>query len=171
MTEFEEAEEKSKSQVKRELIALQKLGQHLMALPDKALAKLPLTDKFREAITHGKTLRMGALARQLKHIGKLMRDEQVEEIHAALELQQQPHQAEVQSFHEVESWRDALLAGDDGQLEQLCIRFPQLDRQHCRQLVRNANKEQLQNKPPKAARALFQYLKQLVDSAGNDSGN
>jgi ribosome-associated protein len=38
---------------------------------------------------------------------------------------------------------------------------PDVDRQHLRQLVRNAIRERDQEKPPKAARALFRYLREL----------
>jgi len=38
------------------------------------------------------------------------------------------------------------------------------DRQQLRQLVRNANKESQQNKPPKASRLLFKYLKELQEA-------
>ncbi|HHJ81221.1 MAG TPA: DUF615 domain-containing protein, partial [Candidatus Tenderia electrophaga] len=39
---------------------------------------------------------------------------------------------------------------------------PEADRQHLRQLMRSAKKESERNKPPRAARELFQYLKQLL---------
>jgi ribosome-associated protein len=54
-----------------------------------------------------------------------------------------------------------LLDGDDEAINQAVSRFPAADRQHLRQLVRNAHKELQQEKPPKSARLLFQYLKDL----------
>jgi len=41
--------------------------------------------------------------------------------------------------------------------------------QHLRTLIRNARKEQAENKPPKAYREIFQILKQL--QAASRSGN
>ena len=41
---------------------------------------------------------------------------------------------------------------------------PDLDRQHLRQLVRNAIRERDQEKPPKSARALYRYLRDLRES-------
>ena len=168
MDETEEIEEKSKSQIKRELLALQKLGRELVDLPDKALQKLLLSDRTRAAVVHARQLKMGALARQLKHIGKLMRDENVDAIQQALTVHRQPHEEEVKALHAIETRRDALLAGNDEQIGQLCQQFPNIDRQHLRQLVRNALKEQSLNKPPKAARALFQYLKEMMNEVKNE---
>ncbi|MGL5310141.1 MAG: DUF615 domain-containing protein, partial [Plesiomonas shigelloides] len=37
------------------------------------------------------------------------------------------------------------------------------DRQHLRNLVRSALKEKADNKPPKAYREIFQYLKELAE--------
>ena len=164
--ETEDSPEKSKSQVKRELLALQDLGRELVNLAPKALQKVPLTEKTRGAIIQARQLRMGALARQLKHIGKLIRDEDVDRIRAVLDQESLPHQVEVEAFHEVETWRDGLIAGVDGLFEQLCGRFPGLDRQHLHQLIRESKKEQALNKPPKSSRALFRYLNELSEESG-----
>ena len=79
-------------------------------------------------------------------------------IRTALNELQQPHIEEVDAFHEVERWRDQLLRDDYDLLDELVNRFVNVDRQHVRQLIRNARKEQKQNKPPKSARLLFKYL-------------
>ncbi len=39
--------------------------------------------------------------------------------------------------------------------------FPKIDRGHLSQLIRNARKEAELNKPPKSARALFRFLRDL----------
>jgi ribosome-associated protein len=67
----------------------------------------------------------------------------------------------VREFQRLEQWRDRLLTGDEEVLNELASHFPQADRQHLRQLVRNAAREREQHKPPKSARALFQYLSEL----------
>lgn len=164
MYDTEENQKKSKSQIKRELLALQDAGRELVDLPIKALDQIPLSDPLRDAVLQAKTLKKTALKRQLKHIGGLMRHEDVEAIRKAMAVQRLPHEKEVKEFHEVESWRDALLAGDNTLVDKLGKRFSNIDHQYLRQLVRNARKEQGLNKSPKSARALFRYLKQLADS-------
>lgn len=81
-----EFEKPSKSQRKRDMIALQKIGETLVALPTTQLAKIPLEEKLLEAILVAKTLKShGAIRRQLQYIGKLMRDADVSLIEKALD--------------------------------------------------------------------------------------
>jgi ribosome-associated protein len=82
-------------------------------------------------------------------------------IRKALNNVQQPHRDEVKAFHEVEQWRDQLLQGDQVLLDGLVNKFVNVDRQYIRQLIRNAKKEQEQNKPLKSARLLFKYLTEI----------
>ena len=161
MLDTEEKQDKSKSQIKREMLALQELGRELVGLSNKFLRQVPMTDSLQEAVLETKQLKKEVLRRQIKHIGALMRDEDSAAIRKALATMRQPHLEEVNEFHEVEGWRDTLLAGDDDLLDELSRRFDDMDRQHLCQLIRNAKKEQALNKPPKSARALFRYLKMV----------
>jgi len=90
--------------------------------------------------------------------------EDVAALRAALAGELQPHAEEVAALHEAERWRDQLLSADEGQLATLVERFPDCDRRHLRQLVRNAKKERDLDKPPRSARKLFRYLRQLAAS-------
>jgi ribosome-associated protein len=64
----------SKSARKREYIALQKLGEELIALKEPDLDSLPLDDRLREAVMEARQIKAhGALRRQKQYIGKLMR--------------------------------------------------------------------------------------------------
>jgi ribosome-associated protein len=64
----------SKSARKREYIALQKLGEELIALKESDLDSLPLDDRLREAVMEARQIKAhGALRRQKQYIGKLMR--------------------------------------------------------------------------------------------------
>ena len=161
MTETDTEERKSKSQIKREMQALRDLGKQLIELPESKLDKIPLPDRLREAVLAAKRFKREALRRQIQHIGVLIREVDADVIHRALDSLARPHREEVQAFHEVERWRDALIDGDNALLEELAKRFEMADRQQMRQLVRNAIKERERNKPPKSARALFQYLSDL----------
>ena len=57
--------DKSKSQIKRELLALDPLTEELMALPDKQLNGLGLSDNLLAALRPARALKRGALKRQL----------------------------------------------------------------------------------------------------------
>ncbi len=160
-------DKKSKSQVKRELMALQKLGKDLIEMKGKGLNDLPLSDVMRNAILHARTLTRGALKRQLQFIGGLMVREDVEAITKQLNNQLQPIKQEVDAFHQVESWRDGLIAGEVGLLDELIDQYEKLDRQYLTQLIRNAKKEREQQKTPKSARLLFDYLSSLSEGASS----
>lgn len=173
MTEFyeddalePEDESKSKTQIKREMDALQDLGKRLIALKPDQLAKLELTDKLRLALAeaHRHTAR-GALKRHMSYVGKLMRDQDVKRIQQYVDLLDSGSQAHNQHFHQIERWRDRLLTGRADELELFMLAYPDADRQHLRQLVRQANRETEQNKPPAAARKLFKAIRILADDA------
>lgn len=68
-------------------------------------------------------------------------------------------------MHALERRRDKLLV-DDKALTVLLEENPELDVQHLRTLIRNARKEQAENKPPKAFREIFQILKQIESKKG-----
>jgi len=161
--EFDEPEEKSKSQIKRELQALRDLGKELLDLPIKDLNKLDLSERLYEALLKAENMTKTALKRQIGFIGGLMVHEEHDEIKQNIEKIKKSHNGEKKQFHQLEQWRDALLAGDNAVITELREQFDMLDVQHIRQLVRNANKEaspENSAKPPKSARLLFKYLQE-----------
>ena len=152
----------SKSQRKREAHALQALGESLVKLNKSALSQIPLSDDLRNAIEEAQHLsQRGALKRQLQYIGKLMRQSDVEPIRDAYEKVTNSYREDVEHHHQLEQWRDRLLTEGDAALEQLLIEHAELDRQHLRQLIRSAKQEAAKGKPPKTARELFRYLRQI----------
>jgi ribosome-associated protein len=155
----------SKSQRKRDSHALQDLGSELVKLPVADLDKLPLEEDLRQAILEAKRIKQhGALKRQLQFIGKLMRNSDADVIREAYQRLINPFREDIRHFHLLEQWRDRLLRDGDDALQELLQDYPDIDRQHIRQLIRTANKERKANKTPRAARELFQYLKTLMTS-------
>jgi ribosome-associated protein len=78
----------SKSSRKRAATSMQKLGEYLVSMREQDRGPLPLSEALREAIAEARRLtRRGALARQFQYIGKLMREEDVPAIEAALDAQ------------------------------------------------------------------------------------
>ena len=154
-------DEKSKSRIKRELLALQDLGRELTQLSEKYLVKLPLSQALCEEVRNARRMSRSALQRQLRYIGGLLPNENVEAIRQALYEVLHPTRDDVEAFHQIENWRDELLAGGEPEIDAALARFPSADRQHLRRLVRNARKEQVENTPPKSARLLFKYLREL----------
>ena len=76
----------SKSAMKREHLARQKLGEELITLHDADLRSLPLEEDLLEAVVDARGMKShGALRRQKQYIGKVMRHVDPEPIRAALE--------------------------------------------------------------------------------------
>lgn len=147
----------SKSQRKRDMLALQEMGETLVNLPAAQLAKMPLEPALAKAIHEARLLKShGAIRRQLQYIGKLMRQIDPTPIQTALAGIAMQSQQSKAKFHQVERWRDRLIAEDDSALQVFFDQHPDCDRQQLRQLVRNAKKS------PKATTELFRYLKTLL---------
>lgn len=144
--------EKSKTQVKRELHALVDLGERLTTLKADVLAKLPLTDALRKALAEApKHTANIARKRHILFIGKLMRDQDQEAILVLLDQLDASTRQYNERFHNLERWRDRLIAGDDADLEKFVIEYPDADRQQLRSLIRQAQHEVARNKPPAPA--------------------
>lgn len=155
---------KSKTQLKNESQELHKLGQTLVGLGPAALGKIPMDDELAESIALAQKInkKKDGYRRQLQFLGKLLRARDTSDIERALLEIQLSHHKSNQKFHQLESTRDDLLNGGDDAINALLNLHPDLDRQKLRQLVRQAVKQKDQNKPPKAAREIFQYLKDTI---------
>ena len=164
---FEDDEEFviSKSSIKRDLQALRDLGKELVDQPPAVLKKLPISEDLLSNLLQAKKFSKKALKRQLQHIGVIIREEDSETIRKALDRIYKPKKEDVKAFHKIEKWRDGLIAGEDGLLNEITGRFENINHQHLNQLIRNAKKEKGMNKPPKASRALFQYLQELKENS------
>lgn len=76
---------KSKTQRKREMVALQELGVSLIKLSVSQLKQLPISETLRDALIVAKTIHAhGGALRQRQYIGRLMRNEDAEEISRVL---------------------------------------------------------------------------------------
>jgi ribosome-associated protein len=168
-TEFEqEYDRPSKSQLKREMTALQKLGAELVAEARDRIKRIPMPEDVREAILICQQISdHEGRRRQLQYVGKKMRTLDAAElavIQATIDSWKGASKAETAALHSLERQRDKLLA-DDAALTALRERYPQIDMQQVRTLIRNARKEQAENKPPKAYREIYQLLKTLHTEA------
>ncbi|MFT5136010.1 MAG: ribosome-associated protein [Arenicella sp.] len=161
MSEKEYAVRPNKTQIKKEIRELNDLGKELIKMPDSACKRVPLSDPMRRAIADGKRFSKGALQRQLRRIANLMQHEDVEAIQLEIQRQKQPSKQQTAALHQLEQWRDRLIAGDEKLLTDLIDQFNHIDRQLIRQLVRNAKLEFERQKPLKSAKALFKYLSEL----------
>ena len=163
--EHEEELPPSKSELKREMHALQKLGQRIVKLSAGQLALIPLEGKLEEAITTARRIKSHeGLRRQMQYIGKLLREVDTQEIEQAFQELENGRQAAAQHFQKLEQWRDKLIEAGPKSIEEVVETYPGADRQHLRQLVIQANKEKSSNKAPASAKKLFVYLRELDEN-------
>ncbi|MGK5008075.1 hypothetical protein CSZ94_00790 [Janthinobacterium sp. ROICE36] len=165
-TEFEqEYERPSKSELKRQMTVLQKMGEELVNEARDRVKRVPMPEDVREAILECQMIRdHEGRRRQLQYVGKKMRtldEEEVAAIQRTIDSWKGLSKADTANMHAMERRRDKLLT-DDKALTVLLSENPELDVQHLRTLIRNARKEQAENKPPKAYREIFQILKEIA---------
>lgn len=168
--EWTEDDGKSKSQIKRESQALKRMGEELVEMNPAEVAGLPLPEDLRAAIDAARHIKHhSARRRQLQYIGKLMRGIDTEPLRIALETKALAQRQQAAHFHQIEAWRDRLIETGDEALAGFLDEHPDADRSRLRQLLRNAQQERTRQPPGnKAARALFRYLREFLESRSGD---
>ena len=162
-----EVRSKSKQQQKREAEAVQVLGKTIVDLPPaqykQVLERLVLPEKLTEAMEQCRGMKAReARRRQLQYIGKLMRDIDPEPMQRVLDQFRQGGQVARTQLHELETWRERLLAQGDSALQELLQQYPDVDLKKICQLINTAQHESAHRQTPKAARLLFRYLRELI---------
>ena len=171
--------EASRTDLKRESTALQKLGESLLTLRADLLERLALPEKLTDALAEARRItNFEGKRRQMQFVGKLMRkldDDAVAAIQAALEEQHSGSAAEKLALHQAEHWRDRLIAGDEA-LAPWMQQFPDTDTQQLRALIRQARKDAppedkaavsqgLAPRKGRAFRELFQLVREQMGAA------
>lgn len=165
----------SRTQQRREALAVLTLAGQLIELPPTRLAKLDLPEDVRREVDITRRMTAhGAKKRQLAFLAKVMRrydDEDFAAARAELGENRDKQRQETAAMHRLESMRDRLVAEDENALSELIAEYPQIDRQHLRSLIRQARLEKdTPNKPPRAYREIFQLLKDLARTGDSAEG-
>lgn len=159
----------SRTQQRREALAVLALASQLIELQPSRLAKLELPEDVRREvdITRRMTAHI-ARKRQLAFLAKVMRrygEEEFASVRAELGENRERQRQENAAMHRLEATRERLISDDENALSELINEHPQIDRQHLRALIRQARIEKdTPNKPPRAYRELFHLLKALAQS-------
>ncbi len=160
----------SRTQMKKHMADLQKLGDELVALSPEQIRKANLPSQLEQEILFARTLKKHeAKRRHSQYLGKIMRDVDTAPIRSYLDDIRNGRAATTKAFHQVELWRDTLVGGDDDLVDELFNRFPAMDGQRFRQLVRNARKEKATGAKPKAFRELFRMLRDQYEAREAES--
>ncbi|SEG21859.1 ribosome biogenesis factor YjgA [Nitrosomonas ureae] len=152
----------SKTKRKRDMHALQEIGEQLVELDPKKLAEFDLPEILSDAIRQARAMQKhGARRRQLQYIGRLMREVDALPIQQKLDSWRQVSIHQTARLHQLERWRESLLS-DEHALTEFAQQYPAADLQRLRSLIRNAHKERAVGKPPKSFRLLFQELQGII---------
>ena len=158
----------SRGDLRREALGVLELAHRLVDQPAARLAQLPLSDDLLAlAVAAQRITAQIARKRAVGFLAKKLRreeDETLEAIRAAMEHDKADSRRENAALHRIEALRDQLVADGDTALNDLLVEYPHADRQHLRQLARNAREEKLRNKPPHAYRELFRELRDLMQA-------
>lgn len=172
-----EAERETRGEKKRKALQLERLGESLVKLTSAKVARIPLPNDLAAAVHEAQRLKeMGAhggYRRQIQFIGRIMRTVDAVPIAEALEALNSEDAPSSAAFKLAERWRDRLVAEGDRALEELVRERPDVDRTALRQLIRQAQKDGAQGKPPHASRAIFRTLRLVFqpDPRTADDGN
>lgn len=159
---MDEYEQPSKSQRKREMQELQKVGARLVELNTAQLAQIELPEPLFEAILEAQ--RIGDFEgrrRQLQYIGKLMREVDPAPIRAKLEQWHGVARAHTASQHLAERWRERLL-DEDGALALFANEFPGSNLQRLRSLVASIKRDKAVGRPLRNYRELFRAVRDIM---------
>ncbi len=155
----------SKSQRKRDCDAQQKISDRLLKLPADQLALIDLPNELEDALKEAHRIRSNsALKRQRQYLGKIMRGIDSTKIESQLNAVIHRNDTNTAQFKKLEKWRDRLVENDRQVLGEIIAQYPELDRHHVHNLVRQAAKEAAADRPPAAARKLFRYLRELSET-------
>jgi ribosome-associated protein len=160
----------TRTQQRRDALAVLAFASQLMELPPSKLARANLPEDVLREIEHLRRITSHiARKRQLGFLAKVMRrhdDEAFEGARTLLGENRDQQRKETAAMHRLEALRERLLDSDDA-FQELVDQHPGIDRQHLRSLIRQARIERDGNKSPRAYREIFQLLKQLGDQAGD----
>ncbi len=154
----------SKSQRKRDMLALQDIGVELVRLSTESINKLNLPEQLLIAVLDAKripTSKHGGYKRQMQYIGKVMRNIDAAPIIEALQASKAPSKQQTALHHLAERWRERLLE-DDSALGGFLNEFPEADRVALEQYVRATKDDKVKGKPPKHFRLLYQLLHDTI---------
>lgn len=171
MTDFDQLDNdeelpKSKSQIKREMDALQEVGKKLLSLSKNQLKKIEMSDTLKDAIIEsGRIKQHEAKRRHLQYIGRVMRTEDHETIAQRVALLDTTSAAYNKLFRQIEIKRDALIGENSKEaLSQYLDENPNIgDIQLLRQLIRQSQKEVSQQNKTTNRKKLFSLLREVEE--------
>jgi ribosome-associated protein len=155
-------ERPSKTRIKKQMHALQALGERLVTLNPDQLRAVGLPEHLHEAVLDAQRIPgRESRRRQMQYIGRLMRDVDPEPIREKIAAWDGVSSEHAAKLHGIERWRERLL-DEEAAFEEFLREHPGADSQRLRSLIRNARAEREAAQPPKSYRELFRLLRDIL---------
>ncbi len=155
-----DAEIISKTQLKKDALALKKFGLELSQLSADKISQLPIEDVTKNSLLEYQKIATNlAKKRQLMFVGKCLRNEDQEKIRAFLNQQENSNLKAKVAQDPTQEIVQQLISGGNDAVEQLLSHHPALERQTLRQLTRNVINGKQTNKTAQATKKLTDYIK------------
>lgn len=158
----------SKTANKNEAQAIKKFGQELLALSAEKLKQLPIQEVTLKSLLDGQKITTNlAKKRHLMFIGKCLRIEDEALIRQSIsddksgEFKKKAI-AEESKIDPMDELVAALLANENVEMEILLEKYPNIERQTLRQLLRNRKNAKVANKKQQVVLKLKQYLAECI---------
>lgn len=155
----------SKSQLKREKLALQALAERMAGMPRTVLERLNLSAATWIALDETARIKdLRARNRHWKRIANLLEREDMHAVHALVDETESYARQDAARQHALERWRERMILEGDPAVTAFVDQCPAVDRQQLRTLVRAAKRDTERGKP-EAPRKLFRFLREALEDS------
>ena len=166
----QELEAPSRSQLKRDSAALQKTGEDLAALSPALWDKFSISKDMRQALNEFLRVRgHEAKRRQLQYIGRLMRNENADQIEYELAGLKTGHEHQTMEFHALEDLRDRIIENDANAWDEVNKLLEGMGEEEKKEWIKKIEtyaKAVRDKNDKKAFRFLFRTLKEIQANNG-----
>lgn len=153
----------SKSQSKREDLAVQALGTRLASLSKAQIEGFPASETLRAALMEWKRISSHeARRRHIKRIGKLVRDHNIDDIELAMDKLDSQSSLSMRATKMAQRWCDRLVAEGKPALTEFMDEHPDASPQRLGQLLRKVKPDAEATKPSAEQRELMRFVRQQV---------
>ena len=149
----------SKSQKKRDLIELRYIVEDLIHNTNRDFRSLGVEAISSAVLLARGTTNTTVMKRQIQYITKLIYKSEPEVLNRFMDLIDQ--QNVKKNNQKILLWRRDLLNNDNETFSLIITDHPSIDRQHLRQLIRNASIEKKRGQNGSACKKLFRFLIEL----------
>lgn len=154
----------SKTDIKKEVKELQSFASQLTKLGKSQRTKLTASEELQAAFVLADKIsnKPDALRRHMQYMTKLLRDENLDALRSEYKRLTSPNQVSDLEMQKLEALRTKLIEQGNDALSEFVEKYPTVEVQKLRQLIRQAKKELDKEKPAKNYKELFQLIKNVV---------